>query len=289
MNKCIYSVIGGDERFWILAQMIAAQGATVFAAGFDSHEDAQSVIKTDAATAAAMADAVILPLPATKDGVAVNAPFSHKAIRFDDALLANLQHKVVFAGFADRLKKHQPAFEALEVYDYSNAETFLLRNAQATAEAALMLAIEHLPTVLAESRVLITGCGRIGKYTAVMLRQLGAQVCGASRSADNIAFLQTVGAQPVSYPQACERAGEFDLIINTADAIVVGEQMISGMKHGAVIIDLASYPGGTDFDAAAQHGIKAIHALGLPGKYSPVTAARIIWETISGIKGERHN
>ena len=50
-----------------------------------------------------------------------------------------------------------------------------------------------------------------------------------------------------------------------------------------LFIDLASKPGGIDFDAAAELGIKAIWALGLPGKTAPVTAGEIIAETVIDI------
>ena len=54
-----------------------------------------------------------------------------------------------------------------------------------------------------------------------------------------------------------------------------------------LIIDLASKPGGVDFDTAAQLGIKVVWALGLPGKIAPITSGEIIADTISGIIQER--
>ena len=45
-------------------------------------------------------------------------------------------------------------------------------------------------------------------------------------------------------------------------------------------------PGGVDFDAAAQMGIKVIWALSLPGKVAPVSAGTIIKETITNVIGE---
>lgn len=289
MKRNIYAIIGGDKRYWNLAEIIAATGKTIFAAGFDMYDgECKGVIKTDSLTAAAMADNVILPLPPTKDGVSVNAPYSSRIIRFDDAFKEALEPADIYTGFAEKLKKQQPFFEKLRLYDYSSQESFLMRNAHATAEAAVMLAIENMPIILACSRVLITGCGRIGKYVIQAMRALGASVSAASRSMYNTAYVYTTGAAPLDYKTAAENMGEFDLVINTADAMVITETMISRMKKSVVIIDLASYPGGTDFEAAEKYGIKTIHALGLPGKYSPVTAADIIWSTITGMKEEEH-
>ena len=43
-----------------------------------------------------------------------------------------------------------------------------------------------------------------------------------------------------------------------------------------LIIDLASLPGGVDFDTAEKLGIYAVRALSLPGKCAPKTAGEII-------------
>ena len=54
----------------------------------------------------------------------------------------------------------------------------------------------------------------------------------------------------------------------------------------ALIIDLASAPGGVDFDSARRMGITAIHALSLPGKVAPKTSGEIIKNTIFNILEE---
>ena len=48
----------------------------------------------------------------------------------------------------------------------------------------------------------------------------------------------------------------------------------------SLIIDLASAPGGVDWEAAQRQGIRAIQALSLPGKVAPKTAGEIIKTTI---------
>ena len=47
-----------------------------------------------------------------------------------------------------------------------------------------------------------------------------------------------------------------------------------------LLLDLASAPGGFDHDWAKQHGYHVIWALSLPGKTAPVTAGRIISDSI---------
>ena len=47
-----------------------------------------------------------------------------------------------------------------------------------------------------------------------------------------------------------------------------------------LIIDLASRPGGVDFDEAKRLGRRVIWALSLPGKVAPYTAGAIIKNTL---------
>ena len=67
-----------------------------------------------------------------------------------------------------------------------------------------------------------------------------------------------------------------DLLFNTIPTMIVTAQIIANLPSRAVIIDLASKPGGTDFRFAEKRGIKAMLAPGLPGIVAPKTAGRII-------------
>jgi len=78
-----------------------------------------------------------------------------------------------------------------------------------------------------------------------------------------------------------------DIVFNTVPAMVLDRDLLFKLNKEALIIDLASKPGGVDFLAAEELGIKTIHALGLPGKTAPVSAARIIKDTIYNILEER--
>ena len=50
-----------------------------------------------------------------------------------------------------------------------------------------------------------------------------------------------------------------------------------------MIIDLASMPGGVDFEAAHKLKLDAVRALSLPGKCAPKTAGKIIETTVFNI------
>ena len=75
----------------------------------------------------------------------------------------------------------------------------------------------------------------------------------------------------------------YDVIFNTVPAWVIDESVVKELSPSTLIIDLASAPGGIDRDLAQKCGIKVIWALSLPGKTSPVTAGKIIAQTVSDI------
>ena len=81
----------------------------------------------------------------------------------------------------------------------------------------------------------------------------------------------------------------FQLILNTVPTRLFGENELSLLDKNALFIDLASAPGGVDFQAAEELGIRAIPALSLPGKTAPDTAAAILARTVRNILTERGN
>ena len=70
------------------------------------------------------------------------------------------------------------------------------------------------------------------------------------------------------------------MIFNTVPAKIIDKALLDGLEHCRLIIDLASGKGGVDFTAASARGIKAIHALSLPGKVAPFTAGQIICDCV---------
>ena len=71
-----------------------------------------------------------------------------------------------------------------------------------------------------------------------------------------------------------------EIVFNTIPAPVLTRPLLEQLQPECLIIDLASRPGGVDFEAAGQLGLKTIWALSLPGKVAPITAGGIIRDTV---------
>ena len=68
---------------------------------------------------------------------------------------------------------------------------------------------------------------------------------------------------------------------------MLGAAELACLPPGAVVIDLASAPGGTDFATAKALGVRAVLAGGLPGRCAPATAGALIAQTVLGMLRER--
>ena len=79
----------------------------------------------------------------------------------------------------------------------------------------------------------------------------------------------------------------WDIIFNTVPALILNRNRLKKVRQDCIIIDLASSPGGVDFQAATEFGLSASLDLGLPGFVAPRTAAEIICRVTDEIL-ERH-
>ena len=65
---------------------------------------------------------------------------------------------------------------------------------------------------------------------------------------------------------------EYDLIINTIPSMIIDEELLHYISPTSYILDIASYPGGVDFNKAKEYGINAFLLPSLPLKYAPKTS-----------------
>lgn len=252
-----FHLMGGDRRQTMLASYLQEQGfaATLSFPGGAPDWDA---------------DALILPLPATKDRVTLHTPRSEETIPLQE-IFRRFRGKRIFGGM---LPADAPAIAT----DYYNAEEILLPNAAATAEGALALAIERTPFMLAGNPALILGGGRIGQFLAAKLSALGAQVWVGARRSATVALCRAFGWNASLYEDLPYR--RFRLVFNTVPAHILGEEQMALLPKGTLLMELASAPGGFDPELAVEHHLKVCYAPGLPGKYCPETAAKIIGDYI---------
>lgn len=171
------------------------------------------------------------------------------------------------------------------VIDYKNDEAFQLKNAYLTAEAALALTIDESDSSLINASVLIAGYGRIGKALHRYLSAFTNDITVCARSERARAAALSNNAKTIDFNEL-KKNSNYDVIYNTVPHPVFNEQELSAVRQNALIIDLASFPGGVDKHIAKAKGINLIIARGLPAKYSPEAAGKVVAQTVDKmIKG----
>ena len=168
----------------------------------------------------------------------------------------------------------------LPLADYFQRPELECLNAVPTAEGCLAMLLQIRQRTIWESDFLVLGYGRVGRAVARRLGLLGGHVTVAARSAEQRANARCAGhhAEPLSALATLLPA--YDTVINTIPAPILSRAMLQKLPPEALVLDLASRPGGTDFAAAAELGIRAEHALALPGKCAPRTAGTLIAQTV---------
>ena len=100
------------------------------------------------------------------------------------------------------------------------------------------------------------------------------------RDAQKLARAWCHGYGTVPLSQLDSHVHGYSFIFNTIPAMVLDADLAARMARDAVVIDIASAPGGVDFEACALHGVRARLCPGLPGRYSPLSSARILYEAL---------
>ncbi|MCL2095810.1 MAG: dipicolinate synthase subunit DpsA [Oscillospiraceae bacterium] len=290
-------VIGGDLRQLVAAGELASEGYEVAVYGFDEYTGSFGMTTRCISLEDTIrkADFIILPLPYSADKIHLNTPLSQSEIHLEEIFNAANQNQIIVGGKFDQTAE-KLALESgknIRLTDYYNREDLAILNAVPTAEGAINIAMQELPTIIAGCKALVIGYGRIGRILAHKLYGLHTKIYVSARKQEDFAWIEAFGHKALNYDNIDEKLGDFDVIFNTAPSLILNKRRLEKIRDDAVVIDLASNPGGVDFNAAKNLGKNVIWALSLPGKYAPATAgktlARIIKIIMDGEDNNKNN
>lgn len=282
MKDNVFLILGGDDRSLYLGEYLEKQALKVCYYAFNQ-TDCFSTLKD----AIAEATCIILPLPLTRDRVTLNAPLYDGTILISDICALASADKIFFGGqlpvsFCEEITERGSYF-----CDYFELEELAIYNAVPTAEGVVRVLIESLPITIHGMKCAITGYGKVGKILALTLRNLGADVTIFARKPSDFADAYAKGIRTNEYEDLAHEHFDFDALINTVPAKVIGTRELSSLKPECVLIETASSPFGIDFQAAKEKAFEVIKASSLPGKVAPKTAGEIIGRSILPILKSR--
>lgn len=167
---------------------------------------------------------------------------------------------------------------------YARREEYQIAIARLTAEGAI--ALLRPETGLSGAHILLLGYGRIARLLARELQKTGALVTAAARSGEQRAWAEAEGIEALPLDALSGALDRFDVIIGTIPAPVLTEPLLALVRKDALLLELASAPGGIDAAAAHERGLRYIRAPGLPAKYAPERAAVILRDAVYAAAAE---
>ena len=264
-----FAIIGGDSRQKYLAELLWRDGHRVCTYALERAELPPQIPKAGCIQGCVYgADCVVLPTPAEAGGL-LFTPLSAEQLRCEELVAALWQGQRLFGGRLGDALCLSALRQGLSVEDLTRRQDFAVFNAAVTAEGAICVLMENCDTTLWRSRIL-----------ARRLLALGAEVCVAARRADARAEASALGAESCEFAALAERIGSFEGIVNTVPARVLDDAVLCSAAEGALLLELASAPGGFEKTLAENIGLRVLSAPGLPGRYAPRRAAEILCEAI---------
>lgn len=277
------AIVGGDARQLQVIQKLEELDASITLIGFDKLDHKYPNIQNGEMRVelCKKLDAIVLPVIGTDDLGQVSSNFTEKPVLIKDEHISSLpKHAKIYTGLANIYLKNIAHHHQIEIVELLERNDIAIYNSIPTAEGAIMLAIQHTEITLHRSKCIVLGMGRIGTTLARILQSLGAYVKIGLNTEDQFARAWEMNLEPFYLDDLSFEVNKIDLIFNTIPSMIITAQIIVKIPQHAVIIDLASSPGGTDYRFAAKRGIKAMLAPGLPGLVAPITAGKIIANTL---------
>ena len=264
-----FTIVGGDLRSVYLCRRLLQDGHECLTFGLE-----QSDIPTEQ-KASSLADAlqdtqcVVLPIP-TANGSLLRAPYSTCPPSLELLKQALPPNTPVFGGGSC----------TIPMVDLTKVEPMTIGNSALTARAALQLITEHTSRGFQDLQVLILGGGRIGTLLGLELKNHGALVTILSRRRDCRVWHTAMGMNAHGMSELSDYLPQQDVIVNTVPAPILEQSTLTLIDPHALLLELASLPGGFDPKQAEALGIRTLIGRGLPGIYTPSEAADLIAETI---------
>lgn len=279
------AVLGGDDRELILVNELVRMGATVVVCGFPREMVGHGAFTlNDVEEACRGAEVVIMPLPGTSPDGIIRAVYSEKELKLTEKAISFLAPQaLIIIGSAREFLKKWISSRELNLLEVAEIDEVAILNSIPTAEGAIQIAMEESNFTIHGSKSCVIGFGRVGITMARTLKALGAEVTVVARNRGQLARAYEMGCKKAEIADLQEIMRAADLVFNTIPDMVLERSVLKYANPNVVIIDLAAQPGGTDFAAANNYGLKAILAPGLPGKVASLSAGKILASVIPSL------
>ncbi|WEG11572.1 dipicolinic acid synthetase subunit A [Pullulanibacillus sp. KACC 23026] len=283
-------IIGGDARQLEVIDKLNNLDAQLDLVGFDRLDQYfHGVNKMDLEDIdPTTVDVIVLPVSGANNEGYVESIFTEKKIQLTKEWLSETpENCVIYSGIPTAFLLECERDCKCTLVKLFERDDVAIYNSIPTVEGTIMMVIQNTDITIHGSNVIILGLGRTGMSLARTFDALGAHVKVGARRPEHMARITEMGLEPFHIKDLENKVSDVDVVINTVPAKIITSLVLSQMPSRALVVDVASKPGGTDFRYAERRGIKAILAPGIPGIVAPKTAGRIIANVLSELLLER--
>ncbi len=277
------AVIGGDARQLEVIRKLIQLDAKTSLIGFDQLDHGftgATKYQIDELNFSDV-DAIILPVPGTNHEGQVDTIFSNEKVILTEEILASTPaHCTIYSGISNDYLNSLVQKTNRTLIQLFERDDVAIYNSIPTVEGTIMLVIQHTDFTIHGANISVLGLGRVGMSVARSFAALGANVKVGARKSEHLARISEMGLIPFHLKDLAQEITDSDICINTIPYPVLTSSVLANIPTHALVVDLASKPGGTDFRYAEKRGIKAILAPGLPGIVAPKTAGQIVANVI---------
>lgn len=284
-----FAIIGGDNRQVFLADLLCQKDFSVCYYGLSLEALPLNFVKNfsnhtitncpSLQYAIENSKYIIGPIPFSKDNTNVT---THSIYQINVTTLYSMikPDQLLFAGAFSKSNISLADENTVSIIDMMKCEEVAIMNSVATAEGAICEAIQKSNINLQEANSLILGFGRCGQILAKKVKALDSNLYVSVRKKEVLSSALAYGYQGFLLDELEYYIEGFDFIFNTIPSIILTKELLCKTKEEVTIIDIASSPGGVDYNFAKAHSYNAHLCLALPGKLSPKSSAQILLDNI---------
>lgn len=281
MEASSITILGGDSRQCYAAEYFSSLGMEVICYHTPDFPYRPDIIQAGSlAQALAHSNLILAPTPLTRDGVNLM-----QAKGQPPCLLENLwetltpHHRLAIFSLTPEYRKILEGI-GCESLIFGNSHYFQQENARLTAEGLLSEVIRHTPFALSSANILLLGYGRCGTAIGRIFLPLCQNIYVIEQNMGKWGTAKLNGLTPVCREDFPRILPKCQAVINTVPAPVLETEQLSQLHSSCHIFDIASAPFGFPADITEKCLLPYFQLPGIPGRFCPATAGKIIGRTI---------
>ena len=258
-------VLGGDKRNLYLTEYLNTfDFSALWYAAELCDEENEYIAKRNYEEDINEFDAVVLPLPLSRDGEHLNCPFCEEKISVSQ-IADKVSGKICFTSGS-----------LIDGINYFDDKCVVIDNARLTAVGFLIELLKAEKGDIIEKSALVTGFGNVSKAVCEILKNNKVKVTVAARKNEQRHEAKGLGYGAVDFSECEKIFDSFDYIINTVPFELFDTETVMKANKNCIFFELAN---GLPEDAC-QDFFAYINCKGMPGKHTPKSAGKVIADFI---------